>query len=396
MSRRASRGRRGRLRTLGFLVTLLMLAIGGALAVAVARVGGSLYEYWREGLTFGVVTASLGYLIGARLPQHRIGLLLSLVGGSNAIQVTAGGYAALAAARSLPAGEVAAWVANLVRLPTFFSIFLLFLWFPTGQPPSREWRWVGRAVAVGAVLVAGSLALSRGPMEDFSSVDNPFGLFEATPLSDAGNLILVGALFASIASLVVRFVRSRDQERQQLKWFVFAVGLALGGLLLLGLLEAMFPWFPRVDEYGSYAWTLLPMTIFAAMAVAILRYRLYDIDLVINRTLVYGAVTAILGLGYVGSVVVLGGLLRPLAGSNDLAVAGSTLAVAALFSPARRRIQAFVDRRFYRRRYNAARTVEAFSARLRDEVDLETLRADLTGVVRETLQPASVSVWLRE
>lgn len=149
MSRWASRRGGGRWRELGFLATLLMLATGGALVVTVARVGGALYQYWREGLTFGAVTASLGYLIGARLPRHRIGLLLSLIGGSNAIQVAAGGYAALAATRSLPAEQAAAWVSNLVRQPTVFSIVLLFLWFPTGEPRSREWRWVGRAWQLG-------------------------------------------------------------------------------------------------------------------------------------------------------------------------------------------------------------------------------------------------------
>ena len=195
--------------------------------------------------------------------------------------------------------------------------------------------------------------------------------------------------------MVIRQRRAEGLERLQLRWFTSAVGLVVVLVVAQGMVflryesgTALPPWATVISYLGIVSSAVLPL----AVGIAILRYRLYDIDRIINRTLVYGALTAILVLAYVGSVVLLGGLLRPVTGSNDLAVAGSTLAVAALFAPARRRIQAFVDRRFYRSRYDAARTVEAFSARLRDEVDLDTLTRDLQGVVRDTLQPTSVSV----
>jgi len=210
---------------------------------------------------------------------------------------------------------------------------------------------------------------------------------------------LIVLLAVSIGSVVIRQRRAEGLERLQLRWFTSAVGLVVVLVVAQGMVflryesgTALPPWATVISYLGIVSSAVLPL----AVGIAILRYRLYDIDRIINRTLVYGALTAILVLAYVGSVVLLGGLLRPVTGSNDLAVAGSTLAVAALFAPARRRIQAFVDRRFYRSRYDAARTVEAFSARLRDEVNLDTLTRDLQGVVRDTLQPTSVSVWLRE
>jgi hypothetical protein len=198
------------------------------------------------------------------------------------------------------------------------------------------------------------------------------------------------AILVSLTPLVVRFVRSRGAERQQFKWVFYglAVSLPLGamGFVLPGVSTGQ----------ASPAMTLVPLLVIpAAITVAVLRYRLYDIDIVINKTLVYGALTALLALVYLASVLVLQALLRPVTDQSDLAVAASTLAVAALFRPARARIQAAVDRRFYRSRYDAVRTIESFTGRLRHEVDLESVSADLRGVVRGAIEPTHVSLWLR-
>lgn len=211
-----------------------------------------------------------------------------------------------------------------------------------------------------------------------------------------GNISLAltfASFVAGAVSLIFRFLRSRGEERLQLKWLMFATGVAASGLIGLAVADA--------GREGDPLWVDLVSTlgilgIPAAIGIAIFKYRLYAIDRIISRTVSYALLTGVLVAVYVGGVLVLGPVLRPVTGSNDLAVAGSTLAVAALFSPARRRIQSSMDRRFNRRRYDAARTVEAFSARLREEVDLNALRSDLTSTVRETLQPAHVSLWLRE
>ena len=229
-------------------------------------------------------------------------------------------------------------------------------------------------------------AFTPGEFEDLPAV-NPLGLGD--PLGTAaevanglGFLLLVVGTLTAIASIVVRFRRSRGIERQQLKWVTV-------GAALLPLSQV-----PSGDL--GYAGLLLGALVVAgAVAVAMLRYRLYDVDVVINRTLVYGALTAMLAAFYLGSVLLLQVLLRPLTEESNLAIAGSTLAVAALFRPARTRIQAVVDRRFYRHRYDAARTLESFGTRLRDQVALDNLSAELRTVVAETMQPAHVSLWLR-
>jgi hypothetical protein len=198
--------------------------------------------------------------------------------------------------------------------------------------------------------------------------------------------LLIGCV-GGVAAVVVRFRRSRGVERQQMKWFLYAAAPIV-----------TFPvtdYLPGIVSDLVFAWLLIGLP--TAIGIAVLRYRLYDIDVVINRTLVYGVLTVSLALVYFGSVVGLQRLLSPVVGeSNQLAVVASTLAVAALFTPLRRRIQSFIDRRFYRRKYDATRTLGSFSARLRDETDLGTLREDLVGVVRETVQPAHVSLWLRD
>jgi hypothetical protein len=260
--------------------------------------------------------------------------------------------------------------------------------FPTGWPPSRRWWVPVWALAAGTVLAWVGTGLTPARYEEFPGIENPFGITSlATALNwvaTVGGVLVVGGVLGALASLVVRFARARGLERQQLKWFMYAAGLGVAVLVL----PTPIPDFLE--------WTLAPVGLSVAAAVAVLRYRLYDIDRLISRTLVYGVLTAVLGLGYAGAVLVLGQLFGGVTGDPpSWAVAGATLAVAALFQPARRRIQAAVDRRFNRRRYDTAQTIQAFSTRLRDQIDLDTLSTELLAVVDLTMQPTQVSVWLR-
>jgi hypothetical protein len=203
---------------------------------------------------------------------------------------------------------------------------------------------------------------------------------------------------AAIISLSLRFRRSRGEERQQIKWFAYASALGFMAILLVTLFDL-----PVVDERTDalvehVVWTVAPLSLPVSAGIAILKYRLYEIDIIINRTLVYGSLTAALALVYFGGVTATQAIFRALTGQEEqpqLAVVISTLVIAALFNPLRRRIQSFIDRRFYRSKYDAAKTLEAFSAKLRDETDLDALNAELVSVVRETMQPAHVSLWLR-
>jgi hypothetical protein len=342
-----------------------------------------------------LVYPTVGLLIASRRPENAIGWLFCAVGIPLALSTFSYAYATYAlvtAPGSLPGGTVAAWLTTWVQLPVLFGIpALMFLLFPDGRLLGRRWRAVLGLTAAAMLGIGAAPALAPGPMAD-AAVDgtvNPVGIAAAGPLLDvvaaaAGAAALLSMLLGVI-SLTLRFRRSRGVERLQLKWFVSAAVL-----FILACLGA-FLVFPENDVplgllvIGTFAG--IPI----AAGVAILRYRLYDIDVVINRALVYGALTATLGAAYLATVLLVGLAV----GQSGFAVAVSTLAVAALFRPARARIQDAVDRRFYRRRYDATRTLEAFGGRLRDEVDLETLTADLRGVVEETVQPAHVSVWLR-
>ncbi len=261
-------------------------------------------------------------------------------------------------------------------------VFLLLL-FPTGRPVSRRWRpvvWFAAAV-IGALLFV--TATLGGPLEAAPRLDNPFGL----PTPRFFVMVLIAMILAlevlGCVSLAVRFFYSRGVERQQIKWVAFGAAI-LAVYLLTNILSPVPRWI------GALAPAVMIATI------AVLRHRLYDIDVVINRTLVYGSLTATLVVVYVGSVVLLQSLFRAVTGQeSQLAVVASTLAIAALFHPLRRRIQAFIDRRFYRRKYDAARVLASFGATLRDEVDLDTLSSELVTVVEETIQPSHVSLWLR-
>ena len=347
---------------------------------------------WRE-VGFGVVFvifALVGAVLASRVPGNSIGWILGAVGALGGLGGIASAYQAYADLRDLPGATTAGWSASWMWAPMLGLAFIpLLLLFPTGRPLTPRWRWV--LWLAGGFIVLAVAGNGLYPWPPSEGGPNPYGIEGGervlTLFRDLAGLMLIVGLVASVVSLVVRYRRGNRFERQQLKWFLTAaatlpVAVVVGELGDQELQPVVMP----------LALALLAM----AIGVAVLRHRLYDIDLVINRALVYGALTILLGLVYAGSVVALGGLVRPLAGSNDLAVAGSTLAVAALFSPARGRIQGLVDRRFYRSRYDAVRTVEAFSFRLRNEVDLENLWADLVGVMQGTLQPASMSVWLRE
>jgi len=283
------------------------------------------------------------------------------------------------------------------------GIYLILL-FPDGRLTSRRWRslaWLSGAVIFS--VCAGS-ALTPGRLPDLGGVRNPFGLEDHPWVEDATDAILVLlplCILASAVSLILRFRRSRGEVREQIKWIAFAasvVGVGFSFFMIGSLLGedaaggVRSLWQKLVEDAVTLSFAVVPI----AVGFAVLRYRLYDIEVLINRTLVYGALTVTLVLVYLGSVVSLQYVFRALTGQeSQLAIVASTLAIAALFNPLRRRLQSFIDRRFYRRKYNAARTLEAFSSKLRDEVDLAQLTDGLVTVVGETLQPAHVSLWMR-
>jgi hypothetical protein len=309
-------------------------------------------------------------------------------------------YALVQRPGSLPGGLAMGWLGSW---PWYVALVLILVFlpllFPNGQLVSQRWRPVAWAAAVWLVPVWIWAAFSPGPLQGtgIAAVPNPLGLQGTEAAFELLETILapgVGLLMIlSAASMVARFRRAQGAERQQLKWFTFAA--ALSALLFLTfVLTGLDTRGPSVLTYVIAALWLMGIPV--AIGVALLRYHLFDIDRLINRTLVYGLLTAILGLGYAGAVLILGKISETVAKQPpSWAVAGATLAIAALFQPARRRIQAAVDRRFNRRRYDAAKTIEAFSARLRDEVDLDTLSAELLAVVAQTMEPTTASLWLR-
>jgi len=382
-------------------------AVAGALtaaAVVIYLLDVSVSTEDRERLPLGALPAlvaailgfsTVGALIAVRLPRNPIGWLFLVLGAALALVFVASGYAdytLLANPGALPAGEWSVWLlswsflAPLVTAPT-----LLFLLFPTGRAQSRRWAvlvWVALGAAALATI---GVALRPGPIDYDPPVTNPAGVEGAGDVlrlvADAGTVVALVTLVVSAAGLALRLRRSRGEERVQLKWFGYSAALvaiafpvAAGG--------------PSEGLIADLLWLnalLAFLSVPLATGIAILRHRLYDIDLVIRRTLIYAALTLTLAGAYLGTVLLVGLAV----GQSGFAVAVSTLAVAALFRPVRGRIQAAVDRRFYRSRYDAALTLEAFGSRLRDEIDLEALGADLRGVVRDTVQPAHVSLWLR-
>jgi uncharacterized membrane protein YhdT len=361
-----------------------------------------IYAPWLDNTLTGISFAPVGALIASRHPANSVGWLLCLYG--LVISVSHFGaqyaiYALLAQPGSLPAGGAMAWIVSwLLPIIIGLTVFYILL-FPTGRLPSRRWRalaWLTMAFMLVGVI---SSALSPGAlMGALGPIRNPLGIEGFSNVYYEAILLFMSPLLtvAAASSLFVRLRRSEGIERQQIKWFVYAAAANVSGTTLAYIIPGVLDtplWFERAGLALNIA-TIPAIPI--AIGIAILRYRLYDIDLIINRTLVYGSLTASLVLLYVGGVLALQGTFRTLSGQeSQLAVVVSTLTIAALFNPLRRRIQSFIDRRFYRRKYDAIKTLDAFNISLRDEVDLDSLAANLVSVVKDTMQPEHVSVWLR-
>ncbi|MDQ2672873.1 MAG: hypothetical protein M3Y38_08665 [Actinomycetota bacterium] len=345
-------------------------------------------------LTFSVV----GAIIASRQPRNAIGWIFCGVGVTLGLNSLAGDYAEFWLASGFGntiLGENAAWLSSwlwslLLYVPTS-SVLLLF---PDGRLPSPRWRPVAWGVAIGAAGGVAGLALKAGPLTDFPQIANPYGV--AGPVVGiagvVGSIVAAGSMVASAVSLIVRLRRTRGEQRQQLKWLAYWGAVAVAAI---GVGALVIPWSVPVSILIMSV-AMLGLPIFTG--IAIVRHRLYDIDLIINLTLVYAILSATLAVVYFGGIVVLQRVFAGLTGQEklpQLAIVASTLAIAALFAPLRRRIQSFIDRRFYRRKYDARKTLEAFSTKLREETDLAALSDDLTSVIEETMQPAHVSLWLR-
>ncbi len=339
--------------------------------------------------------ATVGAVLASRRPRHPVGWLLLTLGLSvlaSAIAQAYAGYGLLARPGALPAARYAALYddASFIIWPA--SIGFILLLTPTGSLPSTRWRWWARITAAAPVVFLLGEALRATPLDaPYQSVTSPLAV-PALPdplqvLTFLAIIVTQLAVLAAGASLVMRFRRARGVERQQLRWVAFAAGLS--AVAVVTATAGVLTGHPAVTDWtaGVYV-ALLPV----ATGAAILRYRLYDLDRIISRTLAYGLLTVLLGGAYAGVVLGLGQLVGR---DSSLLVAGATLAVATAFQPARRRIQQLVDRRFNRRRYDAARTIEAFSTRLRQQIDLDSLTTELLAVVDQTMQPTQVSLWLR-
>jgi hypothetical protein len=365
-----------------------------ALIVAVHQIayGGADAAQWTFSVGF-VVYAAVGGLIADRYPRNPVGWLFCVVGVGFAAGDLMSDYADHA---STPAATALAVVNNATGPSSLIILALAVMLFPTGHFLNARWRRAGIAVIVANFVYSLLLLVEPGSLSANPTVENPLGIDAAAgllhALVDAGALVLAATVLTAIAAVVARFRAARGLERQQLKWLALLVVLAVAVLAVL-LVVAQFA---NLDSgqgqvLAGVVLGLLSMAPALAAAVAILRYRLYDVDVVINRALVYGALTALLGATYLGLVLLIGLAV----GRSGFAVAASTLAVAALFRPARARVQVAVDHRFYRRRYDAEQALAGFGARLRDHVELDALSRELRGVVDECLQPAHVSLWLR-
>jgi hypothetical protein len=382
----------------------LLLITSRSVAIAVGALPRGVSAVWESILALTFLT--IGALVAAHRPSNVIGWTFCAAGLTSAFAFAAeqyGLYARHVRHGALPWGTVIAWAGWIVFPALASALAALFLLFPDGRLLSRRWRPAAWLVA--GAIVATSWETALAPLPRYLGT-NPVKL---TGMAAAvvrvldpfiWLVVMPAAMLAAVAALVLRFRRSRGDERQQLKWLVYA-----GALLVLPFITAIAldllselgwvppGWVDALEKPISGLFLLAIVAMPVAAGVAILKYRLYDIDRLINRTVVYATLTAVLGLGYAASVLVMGQLLGR--DRSNLAVAGATLVMAAMFQPLRRRVQQAVDRRFNRRKYDAAKTIEAFSARLREEIDLDSLASELLAVVRQTMQPTTASLWLR-
>ena len=384
---------------LSLTLTLLGLVL---LALILTQPNTHTYDTWLDNTLNAVFYSTVGALVASRRPENLVGWLLCLFALSESVQLFGAEYAIyalLSRPNSLPAGEAMAWTSYWI-LPVIIglSVFYLLL-FPTGLLPSRGWRplaWLTVAFVFVGVI---SGAFSTGPVEGLGPIRNPLGIDGFTNVYGAVLDIMAPVLLvAAAASVFMRLRYAIGVESQQIKWFAYAAAATVIGLFLAYVIPTVIDtplWFERAGYAVLIA--VIP-AIPISIGIAILRYRLYDIDIIINRTLVYGSLTIMLAAVYFAGVVGTQYVFRAVTGQErlpQLAVVVSTLAIAAMFNPLRRRLQAFIDRRFYRSKYDAAKTLEAFSSKLRNETDLGALSDDLISVVRETMQPEHASLWLR-
>jgi heme/copper-type cytochrome/quinol oxidase subunit 3 len=342
--------------------------------------------------------ALFGPAIVRRRPENPVGVMFSwLVLNAGVIALT-DAYAIPVADPSYgarPHDDVAAWLANFVWVP-FMTVLLceLPLRFPNGALPTARWRWVERLFAFQVAALTLGLAFAPAELDNYPEVENPFAVERGGAffswLALIGYLLLTVCVALGALAIVLRFRRARGVERQQLKWLSLGAVVAAVGFGVSVVFTFAFDVDPWSVSVPIAIWTVL-----LSAGLAVMRYRLYDIDRLISRTISWVALTALLGAGYVGLVLAGQALFSSVAGGSNLAIAVSTLVVAALFLPLRTRVQRAVDRRFYRRRYDAQETLDSFGARLREQVELDGLSADLRGVVADTMQPAHVSLWLR-
>ena len=361
--------------------------------------------YLLNNSTAALSFSTVGAILASQRRKNPIGWIFCSSGLLFGITLFADAYVIYASTISpglLPGASSARWITYWLYIPAVSLISFVFLLFPDGRLPSPRWRPVAWLVAIAIVLGPVTEALEprslfdEAEIRNLPPVANPFGVQDTWILHAIGVVetpLFILSVLAPVVALFVRLRRSEGEKRQQIKWVAYA------GTMLAIAVAVVAAW-PALDgsRISNALFLIGFLAIPAAIAVAILKYRLYDIDVVINRTLVYGALTASLALVYFGGVAATQAIFHALTGQQEqpqLAIVVSTLIIAALFSPLRRRIQSFIDRRFYRSKYDARKTLEALSARLRDETDLGALSDDLVRAVRETMQPAHISLWLQ-